>query len=216
MRKIVRKYNIGLSKLKVNKPELKPGESQSDWMARCIPVLITEGKTQEQASGQCAGMFQNKSVEKFEEVSSKFETKEFEALEDFNIDGFEIKKGQELHYMLGVVLEPETIDATTTEKSFGDIYSEEEVRKAAHYFMAEYNGHGHDVMHSGKNSPDLKVVESYLAPVDMKVNKEDVKKGTWMMASLVLNDRIWNAIKEGEITGYSIGGIARGKLEEVV
>lgn len=38
-------------------PEHKKGESREDWMNRCIPIVIKEGKTPEQASGQCGGMY---------------------------------------------------------------------------------------------------------------------------------------------------------------
>jgi cation transport regulator ChaB len=39
-------------------PEHKAGESRDDWMKRCVPYLIkNEDKTQEQATGQCGGMY---------------------------------------------------------------------------------------------------------------------------------------------------------------
>ena len=39
-------------------PIPKPNESEKDYVARCIPHLIEkEGKTQEQAAGQCYGMY---------------------------------------------------------------------------------------------------------------------------------------------------------------
>ena len=69
-------------------------------------------------------------------------------------------------------------------------------------------------MHTNKKRDDLLVVESYLAPADMEVNKQVIRKGTWMMATLVLSDEIWKDVKAGKITGYSIGGTAHGKTEE--
>lgn len=38
-------------------PELITGEKQSDWMTRCVPQLIGEGKTHEQAVAQCMVMY---------------------------------------------------------------------------------------------------------------------------------------------------------------
>jgi cation transport regulator ChaB len=38
-------------------PEHIKGESREDWMKRCIPIVIAEGKTSEQAAGQCGGMY---------------------------------------------------------------------------------------------------------------------------------------------------------------
>ena len=216
-RKIAKEINFHLEKLdkiSVAKPDLKPGESRDDWMARCIPFLIREGKEQDEAAGQCGGMFeQGKKTEKYEIDNSKYEALTYNSPEDFEIDGITIKKGEELRYILGVVLEPETVDATRTDKTIGDIYSEEEVRKAAHNFMMTYSGSGNDLMHSGRDNSKLKIVESYIAPGDMAVGEAVVKRGTWMMATLVLDNKIWESVKKGEITGYSIGGYSSARIE---
>jgi len=216
-RKFQKRIDLEINKLNtisVAKPELKPGESRDDWMARCIPFLIREGKEQDEAAGQCGGMFeQGKKTEKYEIDNSKYEALTYNSPEDFEIDGITIKKGEELRYILGVVLEPETVDATRTDKTIGDIYSEEEVRKAAHNFMMTYSGSGNDLMHSGKDNLKLKIVESYIAPSDMSVGEAVVRKGTWMMATLVLDNQIWDAVKKGEITGYSIGGYSDARYE---
>lgn len=47
-------------------PKVTPGESRSDFVARCIPVVMKEGLTQDQAVGKCEGMYDshvNKSLE---------------------------------------------------------------------------------------------------------------------------------------------------------
>jgi len=38
-------------------PNIKEGESEDDYVKRCIPVLINEGKSSEQAVAQCHGMY---------------------------------------------------------------------------------------------------------------------------------------------------------------
>ena len=38
-------------------PTPKPNESEKDYVSRCIPMVMGEGKTQEQAVGQCYGMY---------------------------------------------------------------------------------------------------------------------------------------------------------------
>lgn len=38
-------------------PEVKDGESEADYVARCVPIVMGEGKTQDQALGQCYGMY---------------------------------------------------------------------------------------------------------------------------------------------------------------
>jgi cation transport regulator ChaB len=41
-------------------PEIKPGESEDDYVARCIPYVIkNEGATPEQAAGKCHGMYRS-------------------------------------------------------------------------------------------------------------------------------------------------------------
>jgi hypothetical protein len=43
-----------------NMPSVQRGEKSKSYMSRCIPVVKKEGKTQEQAVGQCYGMFKSK------------------------------------------------------------------------------------------------------------------------------------------------------------
>ncbi len=38
-------------------PDVNPGESESEYVARCVPIVMKEGKTQDQALGQCYGMY---------------------------------------------------------------------------------------------------------------------------------------------------------------
>jgi len=104
-------------------------------------------------------------------------------------------------YVLGIVLEPETVDAQ------GDVYSAEEVRKAAHLFMEEFGGIG--LMHRLRINDQVKVLENFLAPADLELGGTTVKKGTWLLGVRVLDDALWAQVKEGCLTGFSIGGSAR-------
>jgi site-specific DNA-adenine methylase len=104
-------------------------------------------------------------------------------------------------YVLGVVLEPEVVDAQ------GDIYSPDEVRQAAHRFMEEFGGLG--LMHRMRVNGQVKVLESYLAPVDFAAGETTVRKGTWLLAVRILSDELWAEVKDGKLTGFSIGGSAR-------
>ena len=104
-------------------------------------------------------------------------------------------------YVLGVVLVPEQVDAQ------GDIYSHEEVRQAAHLFMEEFGGLG--LMHQLRVNDQVKVLESYLAPTDFQIGEVVVPRGTWLLAVRVLSDELWQRVRNGELTGFSIGGSAR-------
>lgn len=115
-------------------------------------------------------------------------------------------KTDEERYVLGVVLAPETAD------SQGDIYSHHEVRKAAHTYMelARDLGKQHkEIM----TTEQLRILESYVAPVDFSIGEEKVTSGTWLMGIRVVDDDLWDGIKKGDFTGFSIGGAAYRKPE---
>lgn len=38
-------------------PKVEKGEPKQKFVNRCIPAVIKEGKTREQAAGQCYGMY---------------------------------------------------------------------------------------------------------------------------------------------------------------
>jgi hypothetical protein len=110
------------------------------------------------------------------------------------------KATTEERFVYGIVLEPETVDAQQ------DIYSADEIRNAAHAFMEKFRTMG--FMHKGAINDKVKILESFIAPVDFEVDGAPVKKGTWVMAVKVVDDELWTAVKGGDITGFSIGGSA--------
>jgi DNA adenine methylase len=104
-------------------------------------------------------------------------------------------------YVMGIVLEPDVVDAQ------GDTYSAEEIRGAAHKFMEDFGGLG--LMHRMRVNGQVKVLESYLAPTSFKVGEREVRKGTWLLAVRILADELWERVRDGDLTGFSIGGSAR-------
>jgi len=103
----------------------------------------------------------------------------------------------------GVVYEPETEDA------HGDYMDAETIEKAAHIFMEDYQQI--DKQHDFTTSAG-KVVESYVAPVDMTIEDTTISKGTWVLVTKA-TDEMWEDIQKGEFTGYSLAGTA--EVEEV-
>lgn len=62
-------------------------------------------------------------------------------------------------------------------------------------------------------SPDLGyIVESWIAPCDLTIEGEEVKKGSWLLG-VIWSQEQFDKIASGERTGYSLGG--RGLREEV-
>lgn len=108
--------------------------------------------------------------------------------------------------VLGIVLEPETTDGQ------GDIYNEEVIRFSAHKFMEEFQNMG--LMHEEIRNDEIKILESFLAPVDFEIEGQMIKKGTWLMRARIIADNLWKSVKAGELTGFSIGGLATSEAVE--
>lgn len=47
-------------------PTPSDDETRAEWMARCIPVLIDEGRERDQAIAVCSSMWDNKLLEEIE------------------------------------------------------------------------------------------------------------------------------------------------------
>lgn len=110
-----------------------------------------------------------------------------------------IKKGDE-QIVAGIVYEPDTEDAQ------GDQANAEEIKKAAYDFMEHVQTF--KVMHKG-SKVKVKILENYIAPVDFTIEDRDVKKGSWLLVSRILDKKLWKSIKAGKLTGYSMAGYAR-------
>jgi rubrerythrin len=104
------------------------------------------------------------------------------------------KSDQRIVY--GVVSEPDTIDLQ------GDRLSKEEIVKACHKFMLSSQRIGKE--HEGPAKADI--IESYIAPMDFICGGQTVRKGSWVMAVKIHDPELWSAVKNGDITGFSIAG----------
>jgi hypothetical protein len=119
---------------------------------------------------------------------------------------------EEQRIVSGPVLIPEEVDKQ------GDIVSALEIEKAAHDYMKNYQHI--NIMHNSS----YKDLADELVPIESAVLKSDLdyygtgevlKKGTWILDVYVGNDKIWGLIKKGELTGYSIEGLAQRVIENV-
>lgn len=113
----------------------------------------------------------------------------------------------EKRYVLGVVLEPnDGVDAALNPDTQGDVYSAEDIAKAAHKWMSEYLNVG--LMHASLAGRRIVPVESFIAPVDMQLGEQKIGKGTWLLGAIVEDPGLWEAVKSGQLTGWSMGGYA--------
>lgn len=106
----------------------------------------------------------------------------------------------------GIVYEPDVPDA------HGDFMTAEEIEKAAHGFLAE--AREIDINHSFEGGTGV-VVESYVAPDDFMIGSKRITKGSWVLVTRA-SDEVWEQIKAGIITGYSMAGTADVYEEEPV
>ncbi len=117
---------------------------------------------------------------------------------EFRTYGRILKADIEKHFVTGVVYEP------MVEDTDGNYMTEEEITKAAHWFMK--NAGDADIQHCFEKAEGVEVVESYVAKCDMEIEGQPVKKGTWLMTMEVTDTNVWERIEKGEITGFSMGG----------
>lgn len=106
----------------------------------------------------------------------------------------------------GIVYEPDVPDA------HGDYMTAEEIEKAAHGFLAD--AREIDINHSFEGGTGV-VVESYVAPDDFIIGTKRITKGSWVLVTRA-SDEVWEQIKAGIITGYSMAGTADVYEEEPV
>nr|MDH3077591.1 XkdF-like putative serine protease domain-containing protein [Bacillus velezensis] len=108
------------------------------------------------------------------------------------------KEADERKLVYGIVYEPDTVDA------HGDFMTADEIEKAAHGFLKD--AREIDKQHDFQGGVG-EVVESYVAPADFEMNGETIKKGSWVLVTKA-SEEVWEQIKKGEITGYSMAGTA--------
>lgn len=99
----------------------------------------------------------------------------------------------------GVVYEPDVIDAD------GDWTSVDEIEKAMMSYMENYQEvrfqHGQKVVNAA-------VVECFIVRESFREGGQLVRKGSWYQTVKVRDKALWSKIEKGEITGFSMGGLA--------
>ena len=104
----------------------------------------------------------------------------------------------------GVVYEPDEIDTQ------GDYTDKKEIEKAMYRFMEKYatNTKRIRINHQGKKI-FFPIVESFIPEHDTMKGDQRLKAGTWWLMIKITNEKIWNEIEKGELTGFSMGGKAK-------
>lgn len=121
--------------------------------------------------------------------------------DDIDVRVVVTKSDDDKRIVLGVAMEP---DETDTHE---ETVSEDEIEREAHMWLAHRQTRG--LMHTQIANQEFELYESYVTPADLTIDGQKVKKGSWLMMLHVVDDDIWKQIKNGELTGLSIGGWAR-------
>lgn len=124
-------------------------------------------------------------------------------LAECELTGPIVMKDNEKKIAYAAVLVPNEPD------SDGETVTKEKIEQAAHEWMLNYGNV--DLGHTLNNV--AVPVESYITPVDITTEKGVLPAGTWILASKVYDDQTWQAVKDGNLTGYSVMGIKRQTLE---
>lgn len=99
------------------------------------------------------------------------------------------------HYVYGVVYVPEMIDTD------GETMTAQDVKKMAHDFLASGRVKNIDLQHNGKRT-GAEVVESFIA----RAGDPDYPEGAWVLGVRIKDGPLWEAVKRGEINGFSFAG----------
>lgn len=115
-----------------------------------------------------------------------------------------VLKNEEKRIVYGPVLIPDEPDTDN------DVVTAEQIESVAHKFVEDYGNI--DLLHTLNNVG--KLVESYISPVDLSVDKDTtIPKGSWIMGVRVTDDDSWEAVKNGSLGGFSIMAIQKTALK---
>ena len=109
--------------------------------------------------------------------------------------------------LYGVVYEPLVKDA------HDDFATADEIEVAAHNYLPRAMLNVEHTTDQALEKADSVVVESYIAPCDFKLaadtdDDDTVKKGSWVLVTKLFTKELIEAVRKGEITGYSLEGTA--------
>ncbi|MDF2572480.1 MAG: hypothetical protein K0R55_4084 [Sporomusa sp.] len=113
-----------------------------------------------------------------------------------------LKVDDDKRIVSGIVYEPDVLDAHD---------EMDEIENSTHHFLKDYRNidKQHDFV-----AGQAEVVKGWITKEAGKLGDQDVVKGTWLMSVHVADDDTWGEIKEGELTGFSMGG-AGERVEHV-
>ncbi len=114
-----------------------------------------------------------------------------------------LKAVKDKQTITGVVLQPEITDGQ------GDIMSADVIEEAAETFLSQFNKATKLGLLHKDFKKNFELLQSFIAPHDLVIGGKTVKQGSWIIKVRVISASIWKQVKDGKLTGFSIGGKAR-------
>ena len=175
--------------------EPKKGEHETDFIPRCISYMVGEGKDQDQATAICYSIWQ-------EHFAIKPEKHSFQIV------------NEEQRIVSGPLMVADQLIYRNNEK-MGEHYvkfSAETIKDIAIKFSKKKYQMNVNLMHDPKMKVEgVTMFESFI--VDKKrgilpmEQFKDIPDGSWFGSFYVENEDVWQAVKQGELRGFSVEGL---------
>ena len=125
---------------------------------------------------------------------------------------------EEKRELLGVALIPDMpIYRRDEQGEYYVTFSAEAIRKAAIDFYKKLNVNMADVEHSHDMENGITYFQSMIVDKENGICPtafKDLPDGTWLVGCKVDNDEVWEAVKSGEVKGFSIDGYFHAEPEK--
>ena len=174
--------------------EPNPNESEDEFISRCVPILINEGKDNEQAVAICYSYWEGKKILKVE--GQKF------AIQD---EEKRIVTGAAMIADLPIYRRDEV------RGEYYVVFDKESIFKIAKKWARSNQYNAVNTHHKTPIADGVSLFESYLIDRERGVMPpkgfEEVADGSWFVSYLIDNDDVWAKVKSGEFKGFSVEGV---------
>ena len=125
---------------------------------------------------------------------------------------------EEKRELLGVALIPDfPIYRRNEQGEYYITFNAESIRKIAIDFYKKLNVNMADVEHSHDMENGITYFQSLIVDKENGICPtafKDLPDGTWIVGCKIDNDEVWNAVKSGEVKGFSIDGYFHAEPEK--
>ena len=105
-------------------------------------------------------------------------------------------------YITGVVI------ANGIPDSDGDCLEKADIKK----IFTKYLDRATDVMHTRIKNEGVEVLANWITESDTELNGKIVPAGSWMATFAITNEELLSSIREGNITGLSLGSVSEDAM----